>query len=216
MIDKTLPPSRAQGDENMKRTAAALSAMLLVVACGITHAQVPPFEVKGVPLGATMAALKAALPQFECDGSTCTLDIRPDRAFDCIRRGQDATDCWKRYGEPVKFGDVTPKYFLALFRDDALGKVIIKINETDVRGTVRALTEKYGAPTKDGVEQVKNRMGAAFENRVVMWLRRDGRLVVEQRTGKLDEGSVVFSSKSYDDADLAEQAAKAKAAAKGL
>ena len=198
------------------------AAFILLFAASVAGAQTPPLEVKGVPLGASMEELKAKLPAFDCAKTSCTLFMTLYVNKQCPTRMATAqspqvwADCVSNVRDPLKFGPANVSYYEASFMDGALGRVFIRIGQIAADQVVIALTEKYGKPTSDSVTSIQNRAGATFDSRVVVWLREDGQIRVEQRYGNVDEGAVIISSKTYDAATSKATVDQAKASAKGL
>ena len=81
---------------------------------------------------------------------------------------------------------------------------------------IDALTEKYGAPTKDEATTVENRMGAKFDSRVAVWSLTDGNIVARRRGADLEYGDVTFTATGYAERAAAAQHEAAKAATSKL
>jgi hypothetical protein len=197
----------------MPRTAYALLIALIATATNI-GAQGPPLEIKGVPIGASMDELQAKIPGFTCAASGCILLVSSYVSKQC---GSGASsNCLLKAWEPLKFGPAFPKYYRAEFKDGKLARVSVTIDQGLAGQVIIALTEKYGKPSTDDVKSIQNRAGATFDNRVATWVRDDGEIKVEQRSGSINDGDVTISAKGYNEAATKEIVDKAKASAKGL
>jgi hypothetical protein len=191
-------------------------ALLLIASAA--HAQAPPLEMKGVPLGAPKQDVITTIPGMECRGiagpnvcyllttSVVTKGCPPSASAQCIKEGF----------ERLKFGPaITNSYWVDL-RDDKVARIRVQFGMTQFGPVVVALTEKYGAPSSDVVDEVQNRMGAKFRNRIVKWDRPDGLIRARERGPDIDTSDVTMETKEYAAATAAESTEKAKASAKAL
>lgn len=174
----------------MKRAIACLAFAL----CGGIHAAPPAaVEFKGVPMGATRAELLATIPAFKCTGQTCFL-MSPTEPF-----GPAATKSW-----------------LANLREDHVVSIFVSLDQQLFDSVVTALIEKYGKPKSDVRGEVKNRMGAGFEQREVLWILPTGSIQGRRRSNDINTAGVMMMAPGEEDRQAQERADKAKAAASKL
>jgi hypothetical protein len=179
--------------------------LLIVVAsyviAGITLAQTPPVEFKGVPLGSSEAQWRSAFPFFRCEDSSDK--ALSDRAcfFDRARRSDmirpncgDGRDdktraCWQetntRIDAFVPFGGTDIQRAIAHFRADRLIYVSVSFAERDYDKLTGALTVKYGKPLRSE-QQIVSRMGTKFQNEIASWNLKDGDLETRLYDATLD------------------------------
>jgi hypothetical protein len=179
-----------------KYVMAAVASAFIYSA--VTVAQLPPMDVRGVPLGASVAELQSKIPGFECVRTECSFSVRAYTGKQCRNSGD--LECLRKVWSTTDFGTVHVRYYLAEFRDDKLGRIVARVDQEDLDELVIGLTKKYGAPTSDSVKQVQNPAGATLENRMVTWERPDGSIKVQQRYAYSDECAVIISSKEFGEA----------------
>lgn len=88
---------------------------------------------------------------------------------------------------------------MLLIYDGLLGTISVQIAEQDFRQVAIALQTKYG----DGQHTeslLQNRMGAQFKSLNIKWEMADQYINAEQRSGKIDRSSIIFSLKSAQEA----------------
>ena len=93
---------------------------------------------------------------------------------------------------------IVPKSIFLLFSDDQLITVSITIKSSEFKQVSLALSEKYGKGTVKS-EIVTNRMGAKFSSEEVKWDVGDFRLSIKERSGTIEESSVLYSHKFAQD-----------------
>ena len=208
----------ARGEMNTKHEYVILAVAVVSMYSAVAVAQSPPLEVKGVPLGASMAELQAKIPGFTCAGSKCQFSLDSYTRSECGPFSTSASynECYHRAVAATDFGPAHVLSYTAEFRDNKLGRMSLSVGQIFIDRIVIALTEKYGTPTSDIVKPIQNRAGATFGNRVAIWERPDGSIKVEQRNASIDYGAVIISTKAFDEAALKEFVEKAKASASRL
>jgi hypothetical protein len=171
------------------------------VIAGITLAQTPPVEFKGVPLGSSEAQWRTAFPFFRCEESSDK--ALSDRAcfFDRARRSDmirpncgDGRDdktraCWQetnnRVDAFIPFGGTEIQHAVAHFRADRLIYVSVSFATRDYDKLTAALTAKYGNPLRSE-QQLANRMGTKFQNSIASWNLKNGDLETRLYDATLD------------------------------
>lgn len=187
----------------------------------IALAQAPPLEFKGVPLGATEAQLLEKYPAFHCRddekfGRLCTFHYESYGYFCQSKTEEPFQACIRQRQALQEFGPTNPTMYIAKVRHSTVQSVDIMFPADDFRAVAAALAEKYGRPTREGSGVVKNRMGAAFDNRTVEWTRRDGKLRIEQRGSSIVESVVSMTTPKFQGTEATEISGKTKAAASKL
>lgn len=186
-------------------------------------AQQPPLEIKGLALGLTEEQLHSRLPgAFECKtheniGRACYSSVHTEPAGCRSLRRLPSQQCNAAERELYEFGPITPTIYAVNFDSDGrAGRMSVGFNTADYLPLSAALVAKYGAPTSDENRAVKNRMGAEFDNRTLVWRRPDGVMTLQQRAGSVDRGNLVIMAVGFVERTSGDQAEKAKAAAKKL
>lgn len=80
-----------------------------------------------------------------------------------------------------------------------LWKIEIGIPESLAPSLLESLTEKFGAPANMEKTAVQNRMGAKFDSFYSKWSNAASTIELTQRTGRLDEGKLVYTHVAYAD-----------------
>lgn len=185
--------------------ASILLLLALVLRPAMTAAD-DSISFKGFPLGGNKDAFLARFPGLACRADRCS--ATPEE--DCTTMGRA---CYKT---GHSYGGVLPRFLAVEFREGRLVSVFMKFPTAQFAGLTDAMRVRYGAAGQDAVYVVNNRMGAAFENRRLMWEKGDVRLEVQQRTENLDEASVLLISRPFLEKLDEERMEKAREAAKGL
>ena len=178
----------------------------------------PPLEVNGVSLGATVAQLRQAIPQFKCYGATCTFDPVDAATALCGEASaeQPVLECYGRIGSEYAFGPVHGAKYSAYLRDGRVGEFRVTFPVARADEVVLDMTEKYGKPSADRQIEAQSRLGEKFSNRTVTWSRSDGTISVERRAVDLDTGSATFVAGWYAQATANGKEIAAQSGGKGL
>ena len=171
------------------------------VMAGVTPAQTPPVEFKGVPLGSSEAQWRTAFPFFRCEESSkkalsdraCNFDRA--RRSDMIRpncgdgRDDKTRACWQetnsRVDAFIPFGGTEIQRAVAHFRADRLIYVSVSFATRDYDKLTAALTAKYGQPLR-AEQQLANRSGIRFQNKIARWNLGKGDLETRLYDATLD------------------------------
>jgi hypothetical protein len=182
----------------MKAIAVAVFAMT----SSVCFAQ-EPLVFKGFPIGAPKKAVIAAYPKplVPCK-EDCTWS-----PFDLCY--PDLGQCIK----PFRYGGITPSLMTMKFRNDKLVEVRLSFGSMQFEALAAAMTERFGQPTEVKNEAVQNRLGATFDNRILLWTRGDAILRITKRWSTVDDGSMHFVGTQYlkDQADKRAKSSKAHA-----
>lgn len=186
-----------------------LSIAIALFAPIVTFAQGADVSYKGVGLGATMAAFKAALPDHECYTRHCTYSSKS-----CIDKitvsAQSVVECRTRNS----FGGINPLSVTSSFRDDQLVSITFAIAVPAYENLVGALTERLGAPSDARTFSVQNRAGATLENSESRWRKESFFIVVSRYGNSIDRGFVLFSTPHEAARQAGESESKIKAGSK--
>lgn len=154
-------------------------------------------EIKGVAAGAALSEMRSTFTGVSCSQKSEAMEI-------CLS--------FDEFG----FGGVTAVGVGAEVVNERVATLVIYINESDFGRVASALEAKYGKPTADTTEVIRNRMGAAFDNRQAGWEWDGSRLLAIQRAGKIDRSSISLHSLELAAKASQERAEQAKEAAKDL
>lgn len=157
------------------RTCAVFLMMAAVM--GVTQAQ--PLDYKGVSFGADKDALREAFEQgtiFTCstveNDEECTMDR-------------------------TTYAGVQVPQATVNFLNGGFSAIKVTFDPRGFEIVAEALVGKYGKPTSDTRSTVRNRLGAAFQQRELVWRRPDGLLTAARYSVNLDAGHVIIESNVY-------------------
>lgn len=204
----------------MKRILYFLLALTL---SSPSFAQSEGFDFKGLPLGSTVADLKAKFPEYYCNKSTAgnplsdtSCSLSPE--MKCLMEQApypDNRSCREAVMQAMTYAGVRSEVSL-MFYDDKLGMARATFGADSFSNVVASMREKYGEPTTKKAEPVTNRMGATFENQILEWKKAGTTIQAEKYATRVDRSSV----KVFQDAYFAEfekrRGAKAQQGAKDI
>lgn len=153
----------------------AIKVVALMCWSTLAFAQTNPFEFKGIALGSDISVLENT-SRFECRDPKNPI---ADRI------------CSLRYGERETIAGVPVEVLLLYFYDGKLQTISISFDAKNFTQVADALKEKYGEGSLK-TEEIQNRMGATFENRIVSWRSPGATLEAKRISGKIDRSSVLF------------------------
>ena len=114
---------------------------------------------------------------------------------------------WSRVGHPC-FETVGYFYtvhnveaFPNVYVEQVLGNVewvSVSFNSEGAMEIKQATVEKYGPPHSSWVEHKQNRMGASFDDQVMMWKGLNVQVVFHSIGSKVDEGSLTAFTSAYE------------------
>jgi hypothetical protein len=81
-----------------------------------------------------------------------------------------------------------------LFKADRAQSIVFRFASRDFATVSAGLLEKFGPASKVSVETLQNRMGASFTSQKYIWIVEGSRLQLDERSGKIDRGSVLLIS----------------------
>ena len=173
---------------------------------GLPASSAEPFQYKGVPLGASEKALKAAHPQFTCGDS----DSGGDRS--CVIRGGT-------------YAGVPAKGATANLIGDKLYSVFVLLPFERFPAVKEALTEAFGAPTTShdtplAAHERPERWDPRKKHYVYEWTRGPARIRMDSYAGSYPQAgalsSVVIETDAYKDELVRAEARRKKKRAKDL
>lgn len=189
--------------------------ILLAVAAMITGgvaAQSEQLSYKGLPLGTTLQAFQAKLPDYQCRTENyCSYDLKSCNGR-LVGISQEAIDAhsqnFRACNERTSFGGALTTSAFAYFKDGALANLDLTIPSDYMASLADTVTQKYGQATELNEEPFRNRAGAQFSNWKKSWKIGEEYLFLTLRSGRVDEGSAQLTSKSQMEAVLQERKKK--------
>lgn len=163
-----------------------------------------PMKYKGVPLGASERALRAAHPEFSCGAS----NSGGDRS--CVIRGGT-------------YADAPAKGTTANLVGDKLYSVLVLVPFEHFPAVKEALTEAFGAPTKSeetplASHERPERWDSRNKHLVYVWTRGVETIRADSYAGSYPQAgalsSVVIKTDAYNDELVRAEAARKKKPAK--
>jgi hypothetical protein len=219
----------------MKRWLIALAAVLGGIAFPLpVVAQTEAFQYKGIPLNITEAELQQRYPNMFCGAGAPAdaLRVRGDRLcglgkeyLKCVTERTEAIRRKLDGKEPealsplcslLDYGGARVDHLSFAFYNDLLLSISGSIDSDDFARIRNALTAAHGKPQKEDVRTVQNRMGATFQNYVLVWERADTFIRLTRYTSDIKHGNVVIGANSLMDEMRKRQGESAKKDAKGL
>lgn len=153
----------------------AITFLGLICACTSVLAQSEPFEFKGIALGSDIAAIESS-SRFSCRDPNSPIADRT---------------CSLRYGEKETIAGAPVNTLLLHFYGGKLHAISISFEAKNFSQVADALKEKYGEAVFK-TEEIQNRMGATFENRIYTWRRPEAILEAKRFSSKIDTSSAFF------------------------
>lgn len=183
-----------------------MKLILLAVTFAIS-AQAQTIDFRGVPMGASEAQLKEAIPFLECEEmkSNTVLADRTCRAWFRDGNGPDS----------AKFAGANADYS-AFFYDGKLGRLSATFDKSKYEGALAALTEKMGKPTKVEAKEFQTGMGLKGSGAVVTWDRPDSMVEISQFARDIKTSRVTYTFKPYVTEFARRSTERAKVQAKTL
>lgn len=116
----------------------------------------------------------------------------------------------------AQVGDVPINGLTYLYLDKRLYGFVMTFHTRELPRISDLLEARYGKAHEARVESVQNRMGAAFENQVRIWMTPHGPMKLEQRWATVDTSALTLiepmSASALRDRQKGDAAAKAKSA----
>lgn len=189
----------------------------------VSLAQSQGFDFKGLPLGSSVADVKAKFPDYYCSKSTAGSTLsdtscRLSPEIKCLSEQApypDNRSCREAVMKAMTYAGVDSNISL-FFYDEKLGMASVTFGAESFSTVVASMRDKHGEPTTKKAEPVTNRMGATFENQIMEWKKSGTTIQAEKYATRVDRSSV----KVFDDAYFAEfekrKGAKSQQGAKDL
>ncbi len=99
---------------------------------------------------------------------------------------------------PETIANVPAKLTL-YFYNEKLEAISLRTAEVRFSEIVSALIEKYGRPNEEVNDVSKNRAGATFDNKKLLWKKGQAFIEAKQRAGTVDKCSITFASSGWND-----------------
>jgi hypothetical protein len=175
-----------------------LAAFLLCFAHGIGVAAdvvADHLNVAGLTLGLPLRLLECPYKTFALPGYPVEKIYQPGHT--CLKEAKIIGPNWFTLGitfEAGKYPSLMRGGILeGLQRDGILVGVSFSTHGIDTQEIdLKALTEKYGAPTKSSITQVQNRMGAKYDSVTAIWALSNITVTFSGTFGTLTEGRVTI------------------------
>lgn len=120
-------------------------------------------EFKGMPMGSSEKAVKAKFPWLH--GRTTSKAERASSDRTCEEPGGGPSG---KMSDKGTFAGADAK-IIFYFYADKLHRIGVLVREINFDAAVKALTAKYGTPTKTEIEALQNQFGAIFPNHIYRW-----------------------------------------------
>jgi hypothetical protein len=174
-------------------------ALLAALNLSVASADVGPFGVKGVALGADFSSAQA-LPSIRCN-KTVKIEY-------CIwLRPQNIPDDFKT------IGSIQAEMYSFYALDGKVQKIEVAYSALGHEQLKGALSDKFGKPVKAEEHVLQNRMGANFVDEEVLWQSPNGdEMTLRKYARSLETGMLVIRSSIYrskDASDSSERKQKA-------
>lgn len=167
----------------MTRFALLLSLLIATLA----HAE--QITLKGLSVGMTKEKvldvvpwlLQACIPLNGLRQGTegCRYRPTPDRSAD----------------DPLNsLGGVPVKSWTVILRDGVIKQIMVSLHPDHFDRLRLAISERYGAPTKQTSSTISNRMGARFDQVESIWRVGESILLLTKRDGQIDQASATLTS----------------------
>ena len=150
---------------------------LVFLLSSVAFAEEPPFDFKGIALGSDISAIESN-SRFSCRN---TKDPIADRI------------CSLKRDEHETIAGVRIRSLMLFYYAGKLEAISIWLDEKHFSQVTAALVEKYGQG-RTRTEQVHNRLGAAFENKIYSWRRNSATLEAKRYSDTLDMSSVAYKT----------------------
>lgn len=152
---------------------AILAATIIAAAFAAPAHAESPLEIRGVALGDSLEQLSAIHPSARC--SLADREVSDDT---CTIRG---------------YGSVDDAFVMYIIVDGKVESAAVLMDSASLPGTLLAMKAKFGEPSIDD-STVTNAMGASFRNRKATWTTDAGRIVAEERVGRIDKAQIKMES----------------------
>lgn len=166
-------------------------------------AQSPGIDFKGLPLGSSVADVKAKFPEYYCKttpgnplGDT-SCSLAPE--MKCLMEQgpyPDNRSCKEAVMNAMTYAGVRADISL-MFYDDKLGMARVTFSSDGFSNVAASMRDKYGEPTTKKAEPVTNRMGTTFENQILEWKNPGATIQAEKYATRVDKSSVKVFLDSY-------------------
>lgn len=209
----------------MMRDLLFRAAVALLFALAVPRANAAdPLEFKGLRIGSTSEELRAKYPELHCNDPKQKAMAEKGHFRDWWERKQTEADLFCA----TVIGDRNPRTELSdiagykaqsfdfNFLGDRLERASASLPSFAFDDLVAALSAKYGPPDKQEVEELQNRAGAKFANKIYYWRRGAATIRVSKYSGDLDTSSYSLTSDDYWPEVERRRAARARGAAKSL
>lgn len=179
-------------------------SFLILICCltGIAVADEAHWDLKGVKLGMTEAEVRDLFQGTEHDVDCFSPSELPGLRLCSVSN--------------LTFADGPIESFRLILNEEKVMTITVNLKESRFLMVAEAIKTKYGTPASLKNKQVQNRMGAVFNNHVIVWSEGDMRLIATQRGQNIDTSTIDLSSKAAIKDRFEKHKLKAKSAASDL
>ena len=173
-------------------------ALLTLLPLFAAAAEVVPLEVKGLQLGqATQTDIAKRFPGAVTTATMAIIEVNSVMRSKCGVATGISSECGRQVFEDLVFGGGTlGSYYFAL-RDGTVESVTARFHRNGYETVREALITKYGKPTSRSTDSVQTNAGATFSREAVIWEHQNGRIVLLERSSKIDESTATLSTSKY-------------------
>jgi hypothetical protein len=182
---------------------AALTALPVLAAAQDSDNMI---TYKGLALGATKDEFAARFPDWSCRETYCRFSW--DACWnDAYRKKLDTSGCHERNS----LGGAGIESATASFRDDKLQSIFFSLKSENVDRLIKAVSARYGAPTRVDDEPFVTRAGVSHANVLATWEQPGLWFSSRRHSGSLGSGYASLKTSEQLARDLEElKARKAK------
>lgn len=174
------------------RSLQQLAGAAALLGC-ISVAAAQPLDFKGLPMRASPEAAQEHFQGLRCS-ATKGNDLRLGTTS-CISLA--ATACPAERCGPrslATYGSVPIEGTILYFGVQGLQTVLLSLKPEHIDQLAESVTLRFGRPASDERSVIQNRMGAAFEQRVVTWYVGGNQIKVSRYANDVTRGRVAIST----------------------
>jgi hypothetical protein len=197
------------------RIGISIAAIALALGYGPGAAQEAQQRItyKGIALASSLQAFRDALPPFVCVAGSCKFNREDCQGSSRGILEPAIFEAYVKRGDKCKqetsFGGALVLSGQAIFVEDRLAEVDLIAPSSHMDTLAASVSERFGPPASAIDTTIRSRAGAEFPNWIKTWRVGPDHLILELRSGRVDNGRVVIVS---DERLSAKQAAQKRQA----
>lgn len=161
-------------------------------------AQVDQITYKGATLRASKSEFSAKLPLYQCADTRCTFNRAECQGSSTGILDKAIFDAYNKRGNECKngasFGGALVTRGSAMFGESGLSEVDLVVPASQMNQLSESVESKYGAPSSTDATPTRTRAGVEHQNWVKTWNVGIDILILEMRSGRVDEGRVLLAT----------------------